>query len=211
MRLRHGASRAAARRHPAIDGSQDLASTASNPDWVTERLTPGQIPARRTAPGSVTWRTSAPAGPQATPWRNPAPEPRSAPARPAPDGHHRRAEPAVSQRDPGQRTRLLGVDRTARTASAAGLLANAATVAGRNDPPGEPGGDQVVRVTGTDDRAICAGDRADQRRFRIWNPVSCQQRQSGKMPDPNTFGGPTRPPLLYFPAVLAVRLFEFRF
>ena len=60
-----------------------------------------------------------------------------------------RAEPAVSERaDSGQQAWLPGVERTARTASAAGLLANAATVAGRNGPPGRPGGDAVARVTG---------------------------------------------------------------
>ena len=37
------------------------------------------------------------------------------------------------------------------------------------------------------------------------DPVSCQQPQAAGAPDPNTGTAPTRPPLLYFPAVLAVR------
>ena len=35
--------------------------------------------------------------------------------------------------------------------------------------------------------------------------MSCQQRQPGNMPDPNTRTAAGRPPLLYFPAVLPVR------
>jgi hypothetical protein len=43
----------------------------------------------------------------------------------------------------------------------------------------------VARVTGPMTKAICAGDRAGQRRFSAWNPVSCQHLQPGNMPDSN--------------------------
>ena len=74
-------ARAAARRHPAIDGGQGLASAASKPDWVTERLTPGQSPVRRTAPGSSRGGPVRRQARRAAPRRNPAPERHSAPVR----------------------------------------------------------------------------------------------------------------------------------
>jgi hypothetical protein len=115
----------------------------------------------------------------------------------------RRAGPArrpcrQRSRDPGQRTRLLGVDRTARTASSAGLLANAATVTGGNGPPGEPGGDQVARSHKIDETRICPVHRlasAGSRR-RASSP------RPGKYPIRTHVRRPNRPPLLYFPAVL---------
>jgi len=60
-----------------------------------------------------------------------------------------RAEPAVSDRAALASGRVswewVG---PAGTLSAAGLLANAAIVVGKNGPPGGPGGDQVAKVTG---------------------------------------------------------------
>jgi len=91
----------AAQRHAAIQPSTAARAwhrQRQNPDWVTERLTPGQSPVRRTAPGSSRGGPVRRQARRAAPRRNPAPERCSAPVRPAPDGHHRRAEPAVSER-----------------------------------------------------------------------------------------------------------------
>ena len=60
---------------------------------------------------------------------------------------------------PDRQARLLGVDRTAKMASAAGLLANAATVTGGNGSPSGPVGDQAARSHRTDGAGICPGDR----------------------------------------------------
>ena len=145
-RLRHGASRAAVRRHRPEPGIGGVKALSGQPDGRP----PAKVPVRRSAPGSS---RGAPAGAQAAPRRNRAPERRSTPAGSAgltPSA--RRAGPArrpcrQRPRGHGQRARLLGVDRTARTASSTGLLANAATVTAGKGPAGEPGGDQVARVT----------------------------------------------------------------
>jgi hypothetical protein len=122
---------------------------------VAQRPSGCPRPVRRVAPGSS---RGAPARRQArgiAPRRNSAPRRRSAPAGPEPDRHRRRdapsprAEPRRQRtREPSRQARLLGVDRFAGMASAAGLLANATTVTGRNGPPGGPGRDQAARVTG---------------------------------------------------------------
>jgi hypothetical protein len=150
---------------------------------------------------------------RAAPRRNPAPERRNAQAGQAPDGHHQRdapspgAEPAVSEL--AARASGRGFQEwiePATTASAAGLIANAATVTGRNGPPGGPGGDQVARVT----RPMTG--RFAQVRGR---PSPIQRLPSGALPAARTGARrPTRthvrrskrPPLLYFPAVIAVRV-----
>jgi hypothetical protein len=155
---------------------------------------------------------------KAAPRRNSAPKRRNAQAGQAPDGHHQRdapspgAEPAVSE------LAALASGRgfqewiePATTASAAGLIANAATVTGRNGPPGGPGGDHVARVT-----------RPMTGRFaqvRGW-PSPIQRLPSGALPAARTGARrptrthvrrPKRPPLLYFPAVLAVRVVRISF
>ena len=117
----------AAQRHTAIQPSTAARTwlrQRQDPDRVTGRLTRGQVP--RAAPRPVPHvGTSAPAGAQGCATAQPAPKRRSAPGRPAPDGHHPRDAPELARRacrqrtrDPGQRTRLLGVDQTAGTASA---------------------------------------------------------------------------------------------
>jgi hypothetical protein len=160
------------------------------------------------------WRSSAPTGAQSCATAQPAPERRSAPARPSAGltPSARRADPACPRfrqraRDPGGQARLLRVDRPASTA---GPLANAATAAGRSGPPGGPGGDQAARVAGPM-RPGFAQVTGHQRRISVWSPVSCQQPRRGKTPDRTHVRRPDRPPLLYFAAVLALRLFEFRF
>jgi hypothetical protein len=92
-RLRHGMRGAAVRRHPAIGGGKDLASVASKPQVSDLAADARPRPLRRVTPGSL---MGAPARRQArgaAPRRNPASERRSAPAGPAPDGHHRRDPP----------------------------------------------------------------------------------------------------------------------
>jgi hypothetical protein len=135
---------------------------------------------------------------RAAPRRNSAPVRRNAQPGQALDGHHQRdapspgAEPAVSERAAlaSGRGSQEWIE-PARTASGAGLLANAATVTGRNGPPGGPGGDQVARVT-----------KPMSWRFaqvRGWpSPIqrltsgACQQPQPGQGTRPeHTYGGPS--------------------
>jgi hypothetical protein len=111
----------------------------------------GRRPAKRRAPRLVP-RSSAPAGTQgqrhgATLSLSGAAHQR-AQRRTDATGSARRAH-RQRTRGPGHPGRLRGADRAARTASAAGPLANAATVTGRHGPPGGPGGDQAARVTGS--------------------------------------------------------------
>ena len=86
----------------------------------------------------------------------------------------------------GPAARLLGVDRTARTASSTGLLANAATVTGGNSPPGEPGGDQVAKVTEPMRRVFA--------QVTGWPAPGSQRRASspqlGNIRSEHTYGGP---------------------
>ena len=88
-----------------------------------------------------------------------------------------------------------------RTARAAGLLADAATVTARNGAPGGSAGDQAARVTDTDEAGICPGDRLTSVGSAPGILVSCQL---GNLPDRTHVRRPA-PPLLYFPAVLAIR------
>jgi hypothetical protein len=106
---------------------------------------------------------------------------------------------------PGGQARLLGVGRTAMTASTSGLLANAATVTGRNGPRGGPGGGRVARVTGPARRGFAQVTGL---------PAPVQRLESGVVQaipageharSEHTYGGPAGPPLRYFAAVPAVR------
>jgi hypothetical protein len=98
----------------------------------------------------------------------------------------------------------------ARTASSTGLLAYAATVTGGNGPPGEPGGDQVARVTGPMRRVNCPAHRLGSAGSAPGSRRRANSPQPGKRPIRTHVRRPTRPPLLYFPAVLAVRFVRIR-
>lgn len=180
-RLRHSASRAAVRRHrpqPRIGGVKAL---SGQPDGQP----PAKVPVLRGAPGSsrgapVGARGGATAQSCACGAQHTSGQRRT-------DNHRRdapspRADPADSDRGHGQRARLLGADRTVRTASSAGLLANAATVIDGNGPPAEPGGDQVAGSHKIDETRICPGHKLAS----AWKPTSGEQPPAGEVPDPNT-------------------------
>jgi hypothetical protein len=108
-------------------------------------------------------------------------------------------------RDPGQRTPLLRVDRIARTASGAGLLANAPTVTGRNGPSRGPRGYQAVRVTRPMTRRSAQVTGRPTPVQRLESTVLPAAPAGTRCPIRTHIRRPRRPPLLYFPAVLAVR------
>jgi hypothetical protein len=145
-RLRHSASRAAVRRHRPAPGIGSVKN--GQPDGRC----PAKVPVRRGAPGSSRGAAARRQAHRAAPRRNlrlsGAAHQRT---QRRTDTSARRARVLRSRqraRSPGGQARLLGVGRTAMTASTSGLLANAATVTGRNGPPGGPGGGRVARVTG---------------------------------------------------------------
>ena len=166
---------------------------------------------RRSAPGSSRGAPVPRQARRAAPRRNPAPERRSALAGPAPDGHHRRDAPEPARRACRQRTRPWPADAAPGSGSDPKNGQRGLTTCKCSNSHGQicssrrarwlPGG----KSHGTDDRGICAGDRADQPRFSAWNPVSCQQPRPGTCPIRTHVRRSSWPPLLYFPAVLAVR------
>ena len=120
----------------------------------------------------------------------------------------RRAEPArracrQRTRGPAQRGPVPG-SRSDRQ-RATGLLANAATVTGRNGPPGEPDGDQAARVTGPTRPGFAqvTGWPTPIQRLGPWGLPATPA--GGRCPIRTHVRRPNRPPLLYFPAVPAVR------
>jgi hypothetical protein len=64
---------------------------------------------------------------------------------------------------------------------------------------------------GTEDKAICAGDRLIKHRFSARNPLSCPQPSRGNMPDPNLYGGPLGRRCCTFLLYCLFELFEFVF
>ena len=115
---------------------------------------PAKAPARRGASGS------SPGAPAHRKARRVAPRRNRAPGRSAPAGPGGGLTPATRRAEPARQAAvsegatLASVRRSwerirpARTTSAARPLANAATVAARNSPPGGPDGDQAAKVTG---------------------------------------------------------------
>lgn len=101
-----GTARAAQRDatiQPSI-AARDGGRQRQSPDWVAGRLTPGQVPVRRTAPDSSRGAATRRPTRKAAPRRNPASERRSTPTGPAQHLHHRhdapslRGEPTVRER-----------------------------------------------------------------------------------------------------------------
>ena len=133
---------------------------------------------------------------RAAPRRNPAPERRSTPAGsagPTPSARHTGPARRPCRQRPrghGQRARLLRVDRTARTASSTGLLANAATFTGGNSPPSGPVGDQVARVTEPMRRRICPGHRLASAGSAPGSRRRASSPSRGNIRSEHTYGGP---------------------
>ena len=137
----------------------------------------------------------------------------AAPSAPAPEGHHRRDTPDPTRRacrqrtrGPRQQARLPGSRPGPPRRPAAGLLANATTVAGRNSPSGEPGGDAAARVTGPMTRRFAQVTGWPTPIQRLEPAVLPAVSPEEDAPIRTHVRRPTRPPLLYFAAVLAVRL-----
>ena len=138
----HGAR---SRRCAAIQRStvasiwHDTVRARGRPTWPP----PGRVlcAASRLAPHPVRQRAGRRAG-----LRHSATLRRSGAApRPGAGRHHRHDAPSLPPANTRPQPREWT---TTRTASATGLLANAATVTRRNGPPGRPGGDQTAKVTG---------------------------------------------------------------
>ena len=109
---------------------------------------------------------------------------------------------------------LLAADRTTRTANAAGLLANAATVTGRNGLPGGPGGDAVTRVTGpmTGRFAQVTGQPTPVQRLESAVLPAALAREAGEHARfEHTYGGPLGRRCRTFLLYCLFDLFEFRF
>ena len=109
---------------------------------------------------------------------------------------------------------LLAADRTTRTANAAGLLANAATVTGRNGLPGGPGGDAVTRVTGpmTGRFAQVTGQPTPVQRLESAVLPAALAREAGEHARfEHTYGGPLGRRCCTFLLYCLFDLFEFRF
>jgi hypothetical protein len=143
------------------------------------------------------WRTGADSGPSA---RRGAPaRRRPCPSRPAP-----RASRAAPGRDVVQRQRRAGC-----------LDGSAATTCNH--------GNSHLRHHRRTDRVVTVRQESRARRngirpadkwmapLRRMNPRHCQQPGGGRLPIRTYVRRPTRPPLLYFPAVLAVRVFRISF
>jgi hypothetical protein len=208
-----------AQRHAAaIQPSTAARTCIGSVKALTGSLTADTRPplVHRVAPGSSGGAPARHQARRAAPRRDPAPERRSAPVGRASDWHHRREAPRAPSL-PSANARLwpasgwlLGVDRTARTASTAGLLANAATVTGRNGFPGGPDGDAVARVTGPMTGRFAQVTGRPTPVQRLESAVLPAASSRGRCPIRTHVRRPTRPPLLYFPAVLPVRFVRIR-
>ena len=160
------------------------------------------------------WRRTAPRCAADCAARVPAPERRSAPAGPAPDGttppqHGEPGLPALRQR-----TRGLASRRGCRSGSdhqdghSARPPANAVT--GRNGRSGRPGGDQAARSHGPMTRRFAQVTDSSQRWLSAWNPASASSPAGEAARSEYAFGGPGGRRCCPFLLYSLVDPFEFR-